>query len=87
MSTPEDILPLDPESLVVPSDAYTVVSIAQTSEVDGVGHDFPILEITFLVTGHPGLFTKQVVIVPRGPDERMIDLTADVYIINAIYDL
>lgn len=84
MSTPEYLDPADVAGLVLPSDRYQVVAVAQSSELNGL-ELVDALDISYTVTGRAGVFSLQVPLVGLRVFESGIDLTSEAAIVEAIY--
>jgi hypothetical protein len=86
VSTPEYLDPADVAGLVLPSDRYQVVAVSQDSDL--LGDDLiDVLDISYTVTGRPGVFSQQIPLVGFAVFEYGIDLTSEAAIVEAIYGL
>ena len=86
MSSPEYFTPEAIADLVVPSDLYSVVAVAQTQE--NAGADLvDAVELTFTVTGRSGAFSFVFPFVGFRSFESPIDLTSEAQIVEDIYNI
>jgi hypothetical protein len=77
----------DWSALVLPSDLYTVIT-AIAGQMETVTNDLvDSVEISFRVTGRPGVFTVELPIVGFRVFESGIDLTSEAEIVQAMYAL
>jgi hypothetical protein len=87
VSTVDYFSETDLSALVLPSDLYTVITATagQTEPVPGELVDS--VEISFTVTGRPGVFTVELPIVGFAVFEYGIDLSSEAGIVQAMYAL
>jgi hypothetical protein len=77
----------DLSALVLPSDLYTVLT-ATASQIEPVpGELVDAVDISFTVTGRPGVFTVDLPIVGFRVFEDLLDLTSEAGIVQALYAL
>jgi hypothetical protein len=77
----------DLSAIVLPSPLYTVIT-ATASQLETVANDLvDSVEISFIVTGRPGMFTVELPIVGFRVFESGIDLTSEAEIVEAMYAL
>jgi hypothetical protein len=87
VSVPEDFSVGDLSGLVLPSPLYTVLSANQTQMIGGIDGLVDSVEITFQVTGRPGVFTVELPISGWRVFESGLDLTSEANIVNELYGL
>jgi hypothetical protein len=87
VATPDPQVYDDLSNLVLPSDRYTVLSAPQSMMDVGASDLVDSVEITFMVTGRPGIFTVELPIVGFQVFESGLDLTSEADIIDALYSL
>jgi len=77
----------DLSALVLPSDEYTVLT-ATASQMDGPKDTLiDSVDISFTVTGRPGVFSVELPIVGFRVFENLLDLTSEAAIVQAMYAL
>jgi hypothetical protein len=87
VSTVDYFSETDYSALVLPSDLYTVVT-ATAGQIEPVpGELVDSAEISFKVTGRPGVFTVEIPLVGFRVFESGIDLTSEAGIVEAMYAL
>jgi len=87
VSTVDYFSETDLSGLVLPSPLYTVITaVASQMETDT---DILVdsVEISFSVTGRPGVFTVELPIVGWRVFENLLDLTSEAEIVQAMYAL
>jgi len=77
----------DLSNLVIPSDRYTVLSATQSEMDIGLTDMVDSVEITFMVTDRPGVFTVELPIMGFRVFEDGLDLTSEADIIDELYRL
>jgi hypothetical protein len=87
VSTVDYFSETDYSALVLPSDLYTVVT-ATAGQMEPIpGELVDSIEISFTVTGRPGVFTVELPIGGFRVFESGIDLTSEAGIVQAMYAL
>jgi hypothetical protein len=87
VSTVDYFSETDYSGLVLPSDLYTVIT-ATAGQIEPVpGELVDSIEISFTVTGRPGVFTVELPLVGFQVFESLIDLTSEAGIVQAMYAL
>jgi hypothetical protein len=84
LSSPDYFTPAAIAEMIVPSDRYAVVAVAQTQELDG-DRLYDAVEITFTVTGRAGAFSFVFPFVGFRAFESPIDLSSEAQIVNDLY--
>ena len=87
MSAQDTLVIPDPSGLVLPSDAYTAISVQQTQDIDQAGNEYDVADIYFTVTGRPGIFSVQIPLVGFRIFENGIDLSSEARIVDQLFDL
>jgi hypothetical protein len=87
VSSIEPFVAADLANLVLPSDRYTVLSATQSQEGAGEQPLYDVLDISYMVTGRPGVFSVQIPLAGFRVFENLIDLTSEAAIVEAIYNL
>jgi hypothetical protein len=77
----------DLSALVLPSPFYSVVTATSSQLIGPQNELIPSVEISFTVTGRPGVFTVELPIVGFRVFESGIDLTSEAEIVEAMYAL
>jgi hypothetical protein len=77
----------DLSALVLPSSLYTVISATASQMETGTDELVDSVEISFTVTGRPGVFTVELPIVGWRVFENLLDLTSEAEIVQAMYAL
>jgi hypothetical protein len=86
VSSPDYFTPEAIAELVVPSDRYRVVAVAQTQQLDG-DTLYDAVEITFTVTGRVGTFSFVFPFAGWRAFESPVDLTSEAAIVDALYGI
>jgi hypothetical protein len=87
VSTVDFFSEADLSAIVLPSELYTVLT-ATAGQVEPVpGELVDSIEISFTVTGRPGVFTVELPLVGFRVFESGIDLTSEAGIVEAMYAL
>lgn len=87
MSTVDYFSETDLSALVLPSEQYSVVAALASQLLGPKDTLIDSVEISFTVTGRPGVFTVELPIVGFRVFESGIDLTSEADIVNQLYAL